>query len=304
MADLRTCYFCGAGPDGSLDSYGVVPSALSPSADEQRSVVLCPDCRDKLTAVLETVADVATDDAGASSGPDRSTAAGGTAGTDPAVTPDGPDGTDHDAPTSSDATADDPGGAAPDESDGADDPGGTDDAGVAFSAGDEPRSGGSDGVQFGGGDAGDDAAASASGSADSSPGADDAAGSAGDLGDGDSAGDLGDDDSAGDSAEAGGSSPGEARGSSADPESPDGPAERAAKAGDPSAGRMMGDDSEAYRKVIRLLQNREFPVPREEIEDLAGNAYGLSPAECRSAVDTIVQKGLLAEEDGMLVRTS
>jgi predicted nucleic-acid-binding protein len=57
-----------------------------------------------------------------------------------------------------------------------------------------------------------------------------------------------------------------------------------------------------YNKVMRLLQNREFPVDREEIVAVAANAYELSEAECRSVIDLAVDRGLLDEEDGSLAR--
>src|SRR6056297_3650417 len=62
MADLQVCYFCGSGPDDSLGEYAVVPSDLHPTDEQQRSVVLCPSCREKLTKVMEPVVDAATGD--------------------------------------------------------------------------------------------------------------------------------------------------------------------------------------------------------------------------------------------------
>jgi len=48
MADLQSCYFCGA-PD-ELGEYAVVPPRLGGG---DRSVVLCPDCKTKLLRVME-----------------------------------------------------------------------------------------------------------------------------------------------------------------------------------------------------------------------------------------------------------
>jgi hypothetical protein len=57
-----------------------------------------------------------------------------------------------------------------------------------------------------------------------------------------------------------------------------------------------------YNKVMRLLQNREFPVARGEIETVAANAYDLSPAECAEVIDLAVDRGLIDEDGDQLVR--
>lgn len=55
-----------------------------------------------------------------------------------------------------------------------------------------------------------------------------------------------------------------------------------------------------YRKVLRLLRNREFPIDREEIETVAANAYGLSRAECVAVIDAAIERGRLKETaDGL-----
>jgi len=57
-----------------------------------------------------------------------------------------------------------------------------------------------------------------------------------------------------------------------------------------------------HNKVMRLLQNREFPVDRAEIQTVAANAYGLAESECAEVIDLAIDRGLIAEEDGQLVR--
>ena len=57
-----------------------------------------------------------------------------------------------------------------------------------------------------------------------------------------------------------------------------------------------------YNKVMRLLQNREFPVERREIETIAANAYDLAERDCARVIDLAVDRGLLREEDGQLHR--
>jgi hypothetical protein len=57
-----------------------------------------------------------------------------------------------------------------------------------------------------------------------------------------------------------------------------------------------------YNKVMRLLQNREFPVDREEIEIVASNAYDLSRSDCTKVIDLAIDRGLLDEDGGQLER--
>jgi hypothetical protein len=52
--------------------------------------------------------------------------------------------------------------------------------------------------------------------------------------------------------------------------------------------------------VMRLLQNREFPVDREEFVTVAASAYELSPSHCEKVVDLAVSHDLLDERDGEL----
>ncbi|MEF8784759.1 MAG: hypothetical protein V5A45_02415 [Haloarculaceae archaeon] len=58
-----------------------------------------------------------------------------------------------------------------------------------------------------------------------------------------------------------------------------------------------------YNKVMRLLQNRTFPVDRDEIETVAANAYGLSQSECAQVIDLAVDRGLIGEDGDQLVRS-
>lgn len=57
-----------------------------------------------------------------------------------------------------------------------------------------------------------------------------------------------------------------------------------------------------YNKVMRLLQNREFPVERGEIVAIASSAYDLRENECAQVVDLAVDRGLLVEREGQLYR--
>ncbi|AFK20643.1 hypothetical protein E6P09_02830 [Haloferax mediterranei ATCC 33500] len=72
-------------------------------------------------------------------------------------------------------------------------------------------------------------------------------------------------------------------------------------------GKETGDDDmrpepPKFRKVIRILQNREFPVERAEIEELASGAYDLDDDEVADIFDYAVERGVLVDDGGMLRR--
>jgi len=73
-------------------------------------------------------------------------------------------------------------------------------------------------------------------------------------------------------------------------------------ASDSEEGPSTAVDPRTYNRVVRLLQNREFPVDREDFEVLATSAYELDPGECGAALDAAIEKGLLAEREGELRR--
>ncbi|ELZ88212.1 hypothetical protein C453_02042 [Haloferax elongans ATCC BAA-1513] len=63
----------------------------------------------------------------------------------------------------------------------------------------------------------------------------------------------------------------------------------------------IGPEPPNFRKVIRILQNREFPVERTEVEALASGAYDLDDEEVADIFDYAIKRGLL-EEDGRMLR--
>jgi len=56
-----------------------------------------------------------------------------------------------------------------------------------------------------------------------------------------------------------------------------------------------------YNKVMRLLQNRAFPVDREEFKTVATNAYQISDEEFAAVLDAAEQRGLIAVQGGQIV---
>jgi hypothetical protein len=62
----------------------------------------------------------------------------------------------------------------------------------------------------------------------------------------------------------------------------------------------VGEEPDQFRTVMRLLGNREFPVDRAEVEDLAAGAYDLDAAHVRDIVDHAVARDLVVDDGGTL----
>lgn len=59
----------------------------------------------------------------------------------------------------------------------------------------------------------------------------------------------------------------------------------------------------AYRNVVRLLRNREFPMERDAVESLAAGAYDLENHEVERIVDYAIENGEFVEDGGKLRRS-
>ncbi|WP_423750559.1 hypothetical protein [Salinirarus marinus] len=249
MPELQSCYFCGTVSE-SLRECATVPERLAPPGEEQRTVVLCTSCQEKLRRVVDPLvtrldAAATTPDASertrtdASERPPTDVASGGSAHQE--VTFDA---------TSDDPTASGAAGAATDPDDAAESTAEADverDSSGTDAAGDADDGGGQGDEAFG-----DDAAAEAGESS---------------AGDADGGGDTAADAGATDARETGATTDG------------------------------VPDD---YYKVMRLLQNREFPIDRGELTALITGAYDVSDRECETILETAKERGILAEEDGSL----
>lgn len=75
-----------------------------------------------------------------------------------------------------------------------------------------------------------------------------------------------------------------------------------ARATTTSGGPLDGVSVDEYNRVIRLLQNREFPMAREAFVDLAASAYDLAEETVQAVIDSVIDQGTLAERGGALVR--
>lgn len=67
--------------------------------------------------------------------------------------------------------------------------------------------------------------------------------------------------------------------------------------------RGLGDgETNPYRKALRLLRNREFPMARTDLVEVMASAYELDPDECERLIDFAVDRGLLVDDGGELRR--
>lgn len=335
MADLESCYFCGAGPDAALSEYGVVPAAFEPTDDQQRSVVLCPSCRDKLIAVMDaTVAasDVESTDArpSAAANPDADVTGAVDDIIDATVTETTPDPPQSDSEATEETASSTGSGETPRPPDPADPAGPTD----SISTTDEPSRPDSP-TDAPNQSTGDPTAPTETSSEqdrrelverdqrepdgqtrrepDGREGRESDEQTRSEPDERDLEEDVGisRENRQGVSFSSASDSEDDISTSSVDDDEPVQRETGAGSVGAPGsvpkgspdgADGRGGGGSENYRQVLRLLQNREFPIQRAEIVDVAASAYDLTPTEVESAIDTIVTKGLLQEDDGVLKR--
>jgi hypothetical protein len=284
MDRLSSCYFCGTALDEPLQDY---PLVAGDTGEHGAVVTLCPGCHHKLETVLDIVVGEGEDLPALEDG-DRVALEGESpaaltepetgSGPDPIALGDGKQG-DTDGAALTDAETGAGGGAEPDV---------------------EPLAVDSTDAESGT-DAGWRTDEAAGGPRDADPDTSDA-----DSATSDAAREAADDDSDG-ADETGSPSPADGGNAATDSTATD-----AATAGDTAEGASGGTDPDRevtttvsaleYNKVMRLLQNRAFPVDRAEIETVAASAYELSESECAAVIDLAVDRGLIAERDGQLVR--
>jgi len=272
MDSLSSCYFCGVALDEPLETY------LLGTEDAGASVTLCPTCHRKLETVLDTVA--VGDDAlskGDRSDPGLEADVPTTGQpTDPETAEDSEDGPIQAGADARDILVD----PEPDQALDAEDETGTE----AATADETASETGGDTIESG--EAQDETAIEGR-DAETESGDGDAETESGDgeaemeSGDGDAEVESRDSETASEGGESG-----------------------ADDAGDSQTDQTVRTSISAleYNKVMRLLQNREFPVEREEIEIIASNAYDLSRSDCTKVIDLAIDRGLIDEDGGQLER--
>ena len=84
-------------------------------------------------------------------------------------------------------------------------------------------------------------------------------------------------------------------------EAADATADDAERATDGRDGGADDDDvPDGYYKVLRLLQNREFPMERADLTALVTGAYDVSEPQCDRIVETAVERGVLVADGSTL----
>ncbi|WP_135304440.1 hypothetical protein [Haloarcula amylovorans] len=261
MDRLSSCYFCGGVLDASLAEYPVVPKRLRSPDAEQQTVVLCQTCRRKLGTILEEVVAATEGQPGAAST------------TDARDTHDASG--DRDTQSAADA-----------------DPMATDEA---TEVGDTER--------------GDVLLEDATGATGVETAEDGSL-----LGPGSEATDSTDSErrhpiAESRAAEGEAADSAEPTAAETPPATGDSPSGANAQTGDDAerAGSDEGDNDGAsltrleYNKVMRLVQNRQLPVEKAEIREVAVNAYDIEPGEFDAIIDAAVERGLIGEADGQFV---
>jgi hypothetical protein len=328
MRQLRSCDFCGEDASGI---YEVLPAELSPTEDEQRRVVLCDDCLQTLETVVDpllarlgfdaaTSRDTAVEERGRDESPEPVSASGvsnreGDITERPLATS-AKDATDATPMTKraeaeserTSRTADGGGenGTSHGETvdvDGGRNPEDSEETGDEETFGDRPaedyevdeervveeteaETGASSGTT---GETGDAASTADEGSEDPEETSDE-----------ETFGDRPAEDYEVDDAD---------RRQSADDPAEDYEVEDDAGKGTPTDEEI--DDAEAieaepekFRRVMRLLNNRDLPVERNEFADVAAGAYDLDRSEVDAIIDYAIRRDVLAEEDGRLRKAS
>jgi hypothetical protein len=61
-------------------------------------------------------------------------------------------------------------------------------------------------------------------------------------------------------------------------------------------------ETREYNKVVKLMQNRPFPIDKSEILVVARNAYDIDETTCRAIIDALIDRGVIDEQEGEIVR--
>jgi hypothetical protein len=243
MDRLASCYFCGVAVEAPLEEYPVVPRDLRPGVEDQSTVVLCPECRRKLSTIVDRVVDAATDP-GVANGPDTAQetlssedeSAADQSGIDESVL----GGFDHKSPDLVDVGDDRTEGTpqSRDQGEEASNEHATDDDQPATQDDREPDSEWNDTEPT------DDRQETAE--------------------------ETGSDDDSAESDTA------------------------------PTADRDFSRSS--YNRVVKLLQNREFPVDADDIQTVARSAYEINRRESQAIIDALIDRGVIERDGDRLVR--
>ncbi|WP_135663577.1 hypothetical protein [Halorhabdus rudnickae] len=264
MDRLASCYFCGVAVEAPLEEYPVVPRDLRPSVEDQSTVVLCPECRRKLSTIVERVVAATSDPAQTALGDSATGTAGG---------PDTQSGSEE-APEATVERFDDERPNLVDFETSHE----RDEEMIAREADpNEERDAETTGEEW-----------------TDTPGGEHGA----DQPETDPTAETGDEQSGLDQSGQRESAAGGGQTSSQP--------ERAANGADDGGTDSTADrnfSTADYNKIVRLLQNREFPVEAGEITTVAGSAYGIGHREADAVLDALVERGILERDGNQLYRS-
>ncbi|QLK24522.1 hypothetical protein HYG81_10330 [Natrinema zhouii] len=287
MRALRSCDFCA---DDAVGAFEIVPPELEPTEAEQRRVVCCPDCRDRLETLLEPL----LARAGAETDVDAD-AETNTADVEPDMTDaEALDATDEE-PTVDEsvlATVDDStatrsrtAGSNATVSDGAASHSADSNADEAEPTRTEDESDAASSLEEGITFERDEHAPDEEPAADAEPAAGTETATAAETADAETV--------ATDSTGATGT---------ADAADADDQSESVSDSDDGDSTSASTRPPATYNKVIRLLRNREFPMERSDVEALAAGAYDLEAHEVEAIIDYAIEDGEFVEKRGALRR--
>lgn len=265
METFSSCYFCGVAVDAAVEKYPLVRTEAFSDIDTDQRIFLCPSCRRKLTTVIERVLEAAFD------------------GTEPAVDTLDPDqlrdlDADEEMTATSVSSLDDE--SAEETTAGIDT--------VAGPAVDTPQEESDTDTSEGGQTADDDTDAADT----DTESVDDA--------DGDPVADP--------------SGAEQARDSSAEVENTVSSSEQSATAptttsedAEANDASTASDESREYtksefNKIVRLLQNRDFPVEIDELVVVSKSAYQIDEGTCHAVIDALIDRGVVVDQGEELVR--
>ncbi len=83
----------------------------------------------------------------------------------------------------------------------------------------------------------------------------------------------------------------------------DGGANESSESAEAESGPAGESTPPSYRRAMRMLSNREFPLARSEVESMLAGAYDLERHELNTVLDHAVETGRLREEDGQFYRS-
>lgn len=277
MDRLSSCYFCGDAVDAALEEYPLVDPERHPEIETSQRIVLCSSCRRKLTDVIERVLEAALNGETPELEEAESVAALG----DDAELIDldesigQADNGEEMTATGVERVDDEDSGWAGEESD--------------DRAGDEDseRVDDEDGERVENDD-GERAYTSSTAARDLSAGDETADADRHDVDSDDADGDgTGGDDAEGDSTAGDDSETEIAGGETATAE---------------TENRTRAYTKSEYSKVVKLLQNRDFPVEIEEITVVARSAYGIDRETTHAILESLIDRGVLEDQGDRLVR--